>query len=196
MEKLSEKRVTRRTVTVASTTTPSSARKPTKLSQELMQLRAEAKARSVAAVPWPDYRTVFQGSRQFRIEIIRAGVQATDFKLFIGGLGIAQDKVCRMLAIAPATVNRKALQHQPLSNMESEKVLGMIKLVGQVETMLDQSGDPALMKDFNASQWLARWIEEPNPALGGQSPSAYMDTIEGQELVASLLSMMQTGAYA
>lgn len=79
---------------------------------------------------------------------------------------------------------------------DSEKIVGLAKLVGQVETMLDQSGDPELMKDFDARKWLARWIEEPIPALGGKRPADYMDTFEGQEMVSRLLSMMQTGAYA
>ena len=145
---------------------------------------------------FPRYRDLFQGSPQSRIDLIRAGVQARDFKSLVSRLGIAQDKVCRMLAIAPATVNRKAAQRQPLSREESEKVIGMAKLIGQVETMLEQSGDPASMRDFDAARWLARWIEEPVPALNGTPPSAYMDTIAGQEMVSDLLALMQTGAYA
>jgi uncharacterized protein (DUF2384 family) len=72
----------------------------------------------------------------------------------------------------------------------------MAKLIGQVETMLEESGDPELMKDFDAARWLTHWMEEPVPALGGASPSEYMDTIEGQEMISKLLATMQTGAYA
>jgi hypothetical protein len=32
--------------------------------------------------------------------------------------------------------------------------------------------------------------------LGGDKPADYMDTIEGQRIVANLLAMMQSGAYA
>lgn len=142
------------------------------------------------------FRALFQSSPQDRIALIREGVQAKDFKLLASRLGIVQERLCRMLAIAPATVNRKAAQHQALSREESEKVIGLAKLIGQVETMLDQSGDPVLAQNFDAGKWLAGWINEPVPALGGRAPSAYLDTIEGQELVSSLLAMMQTGAYA
>lgn len=144
----------------------------------------------------PRYRDLFQASPQSRIDLIRAGVPTRDFKSLVARLGLAQDKVCRMLDIAPATVNRKAAQHQPLSREESEKVIGMAKLIGQVETILEQSGDPASMHDFDAAKWLARWIEEPVPALDGRAPSAYMDTIAGQEMISNLLAQMQTGAYA
>jgi hypothetical protein len=72
----------------------------------------------------------------------------------------------------------------------------MAKLIGQVETMLEESGDPELMRGFDAARWLTHWMEEPIPALGGASPSEYMDTIEGQEMISRLLATMQTGAYA
>lgn len=142
------------------------------------------------------YHDVFLSSPQSRIDRIRQGVPAEDFKVFVVQLGITQEKVCRMLDIAPATVNRKAALHQPLSREESEKVIGMAKLIGQVEAMLADSGDPEAMKDFDARKWVARWMDEPIPALGGHTPAEYMDTFEGQELISSLLKTMQTGAYA
>lgn len=49
---------------------------------------------------------------------------------------------------------------------------------------------------FDAAQWLADWLARPLPALGGATPASYMDTFEGQKLVAGLLSMSQSGAYA
>lgn len=72
----------------------------------------------------------------------------------------------------------------------------MAKLVKQVQTMLQQSGAPEQMKDFNAAQWLENWIVTPLPAMAGRRPADYMDTAEGQELVSRLLLMMQSGAYA
>lgn len=143
-----------------------------------------------------DFRAMYQSSPQDRIELIRAGVGAIELKAFAADLGIPQDRFFRIFGIAQATVTRKASNHQAMSPGDSEKIVGMAKLVGQVETMLDQSGDPELAKDFDAPKWLARWIEEPIPALGGKRPADYMDTIEGQEMVSRLLSMMQTGAYA
>jgi uncharacterized protein (DUF2384 family) len=67
------------------------------------------------------------------------------------------------------------------------------ELIHQVEVMVQQSGNP---EGFDSAEWVARWLEAPCPALGGQCPSAYMATAEGQELVSSLLAMMQSGAYA
>jgi uncharacterized protein (DUF2384 family) len=72
-------------------------------------------------------------------------------------------------------------------------VIGLMKLIGQVRTIVEQSGDPI---DFDAAQWVGRWIEKPNHALGGRPPAELMDTVAGQELVAGLIAKMQSGAYA
>jgi putative toxin-antitoxin system antitoxin component (TIGR02293 family) len=145
---------------------------------------------------WLNFRELYQATAVDRIDLIRSGVNAADFKIFVSGLDVQQEKVFTMLDIATATVNRKASRNESLSREDSEKVVGMAKLIGQVETMLEESGDPELMKDFDAARWLTHWMEEPVPALGGASPADYMDTIEGQEMISRLLSTMQTGAYA
>ena len=145
---------------------------------------------------WLNFRELYQTTPVDRIDLIRNGVSAADFKTFVSGLDVQQEKVFTMLDIATATVNRKASRNESLSREDSEKVVGMAKLIGQVETMLEESGDPDLMKDFDAARWLTHWMEEPIPALGGASPADYMDTIEGQEMISRLLATMQTGAYA
>lgn len=145
---------------------------------------------------WLDFTRLYQTTPVERIGLIRNGVNAADFKTFVGTLDIQQEKVFTMLDIATATVNRKASRNESLSREDSEKVVGMAKLIGQVETMLAESGDPELTHGFDAARWLTHWMEEPIPALGGASPSEYMDTIEGQEMISKLLAMMQTGAYA
>lgn len=80
-----------------------------------------------------------------------------------------------------------------LASEQSERVVGMAKLVGQVQAMIERSGDPT---DFNAAQWVAQWLEQPSQALGGQRPAELMDTVAGQEVVSDLVAKMQSGAYA
>jgi putative toxin-antitoxin system antitoxin component (TIGR02293 family) len=145
---------------------------------------------------WLDFIGLYRTTPLERIGLIRNGVNAADFKTFVGTLDIQQEKVFHMLDIATATVNRKASRNESLSREDSEKVVGMAKLIGQVETMLEESGDRAAMQGFDAARWLTHWMEEPIPALGGAAPADYMDTIEGQEMISRLLAMMQTGAYA
>ncbi|CAE6788587.1 DUF2384 domain-containing protein [Paraburkholderia aspalathi] len=65
-------------------------------------------------------------------------------------------------------------------------------LVVQVQTMVDDSGNPA---GFDASGWTCTWLIQSNPALGGQRPVAYLATRDGRDRIANLLAMAQSGAY-
>jgi uncharacterized protein (DUF2384 family) len=69
----------------------------------------------------------------------------------------------------------------------------MAKLVGQLEAIVEESGEP---EGFDAAAWMSRWLREPVPALGGARPIELMDTMEGQALVSAVLSQIQSGAYA
>lgn len=143
-----------------------------------------------------DFRALYLASPEERIALVRARVGAIETQALAADLGMAQDRFFRMFGIAQATVTRRAARQQPMSTEESEKIIGLAKMVGQVQIMLDQSGDPELIKDFDAPKWLTNWIEQPLPALAGKRPADYLDTMEGQEMVSRLLAMMQTGAYA
>jgi uncharacterized protein (DUF2384 family) len=59
--------------------------------------------------------------------------------------------------------------------------------------MMAESGDGSR---FDAHKWIGDWLESPLPALGGLKPADYMDTMEGQEMVSTLLAQAQSGAYA
>jgi putative toxin-antitoxin system antitoxin component (TIGR02293 family) len=97
------------------------------------------------------------------------------------------------LGLSTTTIDRKAKSGESLSPDQSERIVAMAKLIGQVQAMVEQSGDAT---DFDAAKWVARWLEEPLPALGGQRPAEFMDTAEGREVVSNLLAMTQSGAYA
>lgn len=76
---------------------------------------------------------------------------------------------------------------------EAERVLGVAKLVGQVQQMVEESGNP---EGFSASHWISGWLVEPLPALGGERPIELLGTMEGQEVIAGLLTQIEGGVYA
>ena len=98
-----------------------------------------------------------------------------------------------LLGLSRATVDRKARARQALSVVECERVIGFAKLVGQVQAMVNESGGAA---GFDAAKWVAGWLEKPMPALGGRTPGEYMDTAEGQYIVAGLIERARGGAFA
>lgn len=140
-----------------------------------------------------DYRELFAASPQARIAMIRQGVPAIEAKRLVQALGVEQKVFYQALGLKTATVNRKITQSEKLASDESERLLGVARLIGQVEAIVAESGDP---KDFDAPEWLSRWLREPLPALGGTPPMALLDTMEGQAMVAEALSRIQSGAYA
>jgi putative toxin-antitoxin system antitoxin component (TIGR02293 family) len=128
-----------------------------------------------------------------RIEIIKRGVPAGEVAKIAKTIGRPKERLFKVLGLPRATVDRRARSKQQLSPDQGERVLGFSKLVGQVQVMVEQSGDAS---GFDAARWVADWLDRPAPALGGQCPAEYMDTAEGQELVSGLIARIQSGAYA
>lgn len=127
-----------------------------------------------------------------RVEWVKS-MGAHDAKVILAQLRVPQGEALTALHIPVATVNRKAKTNAPLSPAEGERVLGFGRLLGQVQNMVRESGNP---EGFDASAWLSTWMSAPAPALGGARPLDLMDTMTGQALVSQVLSQMQSGAYA
>ncbi|MBB3182273.1 antitoxin Xre/MbcA/ParS toxin-binding domain-containing protein [Variovorax sp. Sphag1AA] len=72
-------------------------------------------------------------------------------------------------------------------------VLAVARLVGQVETIVSQSGNP---DRFDAARWIGTWLAAPHPALGGRTPAEYLSSEDGRALLECLLGRMQSGAYS
>lgn len=128
-----------------------------------------------------------------RVELVRAGVPAELLTHLADAMGISREKLYRMIGLPRSTGDRKVREGQPLDADQGERVLGLARLVGQVERMVGESGDA---EGFDAAAWLAAWLDDPVPALGGRRPGELMDTAEGRTLVSRLLMQMQAGAYA
>jgi putative toxin-antitoxin system antitoxin component (TIGR02293 family) len=139
------------------------------------------------------YLAVYRASPLERVAMIKRGVGAAEAKRILADLSIGQGAGLKALKLSQATVNKKAKQGSPLSPGESERVIGIAKLVGQLQAMVEDSGEA---EGFDAAGWMSRWLTEPLPALGGTRPVELMDTMEGQTLVSATLAQVQSGAYA
>lgn len=126
-------------------------------------------------------------------DLIKQGVNADYFVDLSVRLHTSKERLARHLGVSRATLDRRAKEGQRLSTEQSERVVGLIRLVGQVQKMVEQSGDAT---GFDAARWVGDWLEQPNPALGGRRPAELMDTVAGQTVVSGVLAKMQSGAYA
>ncbi len=154
--------------------------------------RPASKATKAAATTM-NFVQVFRADAMERVELVKRGIPATVVDAMAKRMAMPKERLALMLGLARATIDRKVREGKPLSIDESSRVLGMARLVGQVQAMVEDSGNP---EGFNAAEWLARWLERPLPALGGQRPAELMDTPDGQGLVSNLVARMQSGAYS
>jgi putative toxin-antitoxin system antitoxin component (TIGR02293 family) len=136
---------------------------------------------------------IYQADPMERVRLVKVGVPASAVDAMARRMLISKERLIGTLGLARATVDRKAREGKPLSSDESSRVLGMARLVGQIEAMVEESGRS---EGFDAAVWVAQWLERPLPALGGQRPAELMDTPDGQSLVAEIAARMQSGAYS
>lgn len=157
--------------------------------------RADAPVRRRAKVDGTpsSYVRLYRSAPADRIAMIKGGLEASAAKVIMTYISGSKSEALRAVDISQATMNRWLKAHAKLPPAESERILGVGRLVGQVEAMVEESGDP---KGFDARAWLTRWLGEPLAALGGVCPRDLLDTIEGQRMVSEALARMRSGAYA
>ena len=129
-----------------------------------------------------------------RSQLVKQGVPAREVVALADAMAVPRDQLMRVLGLARSTVERKIAQRGPLSQHESEKMVGIERLIGQVDAMVREAGEAP--DDFDAAHWFARWMADPVPALGGLAPQELLDTAAGREAISTLLYQMKSGVYA
>lgn len=70
------------------------------------------------------------------------------------------------------------------------------RVVSIVRRLLDESGDPA-QRDFDVDGWVAQWMNEKLPALGGKTPAETLrNHPQGWRAVEQVLKRMRGGLPA
>jgi putative toxin-antitoxin system antitoxin component (TIGR02293 family) len=140
-----------------------------------------------------DFQKVYRAGPVVRVRVIKKGVPAKAVPALAGHLHWTNEALASWLGLGHSTIKRKIRDEGVLSTDEGERVLGLARLVGQVEALVSESGEP---DGFDAAAWVSQWLATPNAALDGERPAEYLDTAEGQSIVSGLLAQMQSGAYA
>lgn len=127
------------------------------------------------------------------IDQVREGVPAVWVKELSEKFRMPRYQVYGFLNLPRATVDRSIATNKKLTQDQGERVLATSSLIGLVEKIVKESGNP---KGFDSAAWLGSWLDQPHPALAGKTPGSYLDTSEGIGMVRDLLIRAQTGAYA
>ena len=108
-------------------------------------------------------------------------------------MGVTKGYLTKALGLSAGTLGRKQRAGAPLALDEAERVLGLSCLIGQVETMVAESGN---LDGFSAPKWFAAWVSAPNPALDGRRADEFLAFGAGRMFLSGLLGQMQAGTYA
>ena len=126
-----------------------------------------------------------------RILAYKAGIPAATVEKTAKMLGLSSSQLSKLLGLYPSSIARKINGQKMLSPEQTERVAGVLYLIGQIEVMVKKNTDEV----FDAKKWFSRWIWEPVPALEGKPAAEYLDTHEGQRLISRVLSAAVSGVY-
>lgn len=128
------------------------------------------------------------------VELERHGVDGRFLKDLSKRMDVPQLHVFDMIGVPKATAEKKVAAGEVISGSGGQAAIGMAKLIAKAKDIVANSMAKEA-KEFDAAKWLGKWLEIPQPALGGRKPSELVDTPTGLEVVLKLLGAIESGAY-
>ena len=129
-------------------------------------------------------------------DAVEAGVPTHMVDLIAGATGEAVARVMDVIGVSQTTYRRKDEAREPLPDAAGHRVMGFLRMMATLRRLLDESGDPQQLAAFDLEAWLAQWMREALPELGGKSPAEMLRNPEGQRAVEQLLERMRGGLPA
>lgn len=129
-------------------------------------------------------------------DAVEAGVPTYLVDVIAGATGQAASSVMDIIGVSATTFRRKEDAHEPLPDVAGHRVMGFLRVAATLRRLLDESGDPGRLQDFDLNAWLAQWMREELPELGGKTPAAMLRNHEGLRAVEQVLERMRGGLPA
>ncbi len=104
--------------------------------------------------------------------------------------------VMEMVGVSPTTFRRKEELNEPLPDVAGHRVMGFLRVAATLRRLLHESGDPDQLNGFDVEGWLAQWMRQALPELGGKTPAQMLRNPEGQRAVEQVLERMRGGLPA
>jgi uncharacterized protein (DUF2384 family) len=117
-------------------------------------------------------------------------MQFSQFTDLAAELGLSQQTLSSWVGISSGSLNW-ARKRGTFKGDASSLLAGVQLMLDTIKTA-DISPDAV---NFHHGRWLASWMEEPNPALGGVTPRELLKKLDDQEKVLNLLNAMLHGIY-
>lgn len=129
-------------------------------------------------------------------DAVEAGVPTYLVDVIAGATGQAAANVMDMLGVSATTFRRKEQAREPLPDVAGHRVMGLLRIAATLRRLLEESGDPDALGSFDLDAWLARWMQERLPELGGKTPAEMLRNPEGLRAVEQVLERMRGGLPA
>jgi putative toxin-antitoxin system antitoxin component (TIGR02293 family) len=104
--------------------------------------------------------------------------------------------VMDIIGVSPTTFRRKEEANEPLPDVAGHRVMGFLRIAATLRRLLDESGDPEALQTFDLEGWLADWMQQQLPELGGKTPAEMLRNPEGLRAVEQVLERMRGGLAA
>ena len=127
---------------------------------------------------------------------MEAGVPTHLVHLIAGATGDTASNVMDLIGVSPTTFRRKEEAREPLPDVAGHRAMGFLRVVATLRRLLGESGDAQRLKDFDLEAWVARWMREALPELGGKTPAEMLRNPEGQRAIEQVLERMRGGLPA
>lgn len=128
-------------------------------------------------------------------DAVEAGVPLYVVNMIAGATGEPISAIMDLAGVAPSTFHRRE-PTQALPDVAGHRVMGYLRVAASLRRLLEESGDPAQMQDFDLEAWVAQWMREALPELGGRTPAEMLRNPEGQRAVEQVLERMRGGLVA
>jgi len=128
------------------------------------------------------------------VDLERAGVQGKFLKVLSRRMNVRSSRMFEILGVPKATAEKKASTNAVVSGTAGQAAISIVRLLGIASEVLKNSTAEGTEK-FDTAEWLGKWIERPQPALGGKRPADMLDSPTGVEAVSRLLGSFASGAY-
>jgi putative toxin-antitoxin system antitoxin component (TIGR02293 family) len=129
-------------------------------------------------------------------DAVEAGVPTWLVDVIAEATGQPVSAVMDIIGVSPTTFRRKDEAGEVLPDIAGHRVMGLLRVAATLRRLLEESGDPAQLKDFDLDAWLAGWLREPLPELGDRTPAELLRNPEGLRAVEQVLERMRGGMPA
>jgi putative toxin-antitoxin system antitoxin component (TIGR02293 family) len=129
-------------------------------------------------------------------DAVEAGVPTYLVNVIAGATGEAVANVMDIVGVSQTTFRRKEEANEPLPDVAGHRVMGFLRVAATLRRLLEESGDAEQLKDFDLESWVAQWMREQLPELGGKTPAEMLRNPEGQRAVEQVLERMRGGLPA